>query len=118
MIYIIGGSLYQWDTGRKVEIIPRHNTTVEQVHFNGGLVVEPVKIDNHYVAAIPNSLLRESKKITVYAVMVKPDGTQTTTDRSFSVKKKEKPDEYVQETATAEMADEVICTAIGSGVLV
>lgn len=45
VINLIGGLLYQWDTGRKVKIVPRDGITVDEVQFSNGLqdalVVEP-----------------------------------------------------------------------------
>lgn len=33
MISLVGGELYQWDTGRIVRVVPDENVKVHEVHF-------------------------------------------------------------------------------------
>lgn len=94
--------LWQWDSGRKVRIIPEEGITVDEVHFGNvfsgnALVVEP-KVDaetGDIVANIPNILLCQFFNINVYTVMLIPDGKITTERKSFDVEAREKPSDYV-----------------------
>ena len=91
MIEIIGTALNQWDVGRSVKIT---GFEVEYAHFaNKGdskaVVVGVVDID----AKIPDFLLQTGKELCVYAVK---DGI-TIESKTFYVKKREQPENYVYE---------------------
>lgn len=91
MIEIIGTALNQWDVGRSVKIT---GFEVEYAHFaNKGdskaVVVGVVDID----AKIPDFLLQTGKELCVYAVK---DGI-TLESKTFYVKKREQPENYVYE---------------------
>lgn len=94
--------LWQWDSGRKVRIIPEEGTTVDEVHFGNvfsgnALVVEP-KVDTEtgdIVANIPNILLCQFYSINVYTVMLILGGKITTERKTFNVEAREKPSDYV-----------------------
>lgn len=96
MIELVGNELYQWDTGRKVRVIPRHGETVSCVHFNNGNVVETTFVDGIAVANIPNTLLQQGgHNITIYAVNKSEASTETIESQQFYVKKKTMPKDYV-----------------------
>ena len=91
MIQIVGPQLSQWDTGRSVQIT---GYEVEYAHFaNKGdskaVIMGVVDID----AKIPDYLLQTGKELCVYAVK---DGI-TLERKTFSVKKRERPENYVYE---------------------
>lgn len=91
MIEINGSALTQWDVGRSVKIT---GIEVEYAHFaNKGdskaVVVGFVDID----AKIPDFLLQTGKELCVYAVK---DGI-TVESKTFYVKKRERPENYVYE---------------------
>lgn len=91
MIQIVGPQLSQWDTGRSVQIT---GYEVEYAHFaNKGdskaVIMGVVDID----AKIPDYLLQTGKELCVYAVK---DGI-TIESKTFSVKKRERPENYVYE---------------------
>ena len=91
MIEINGSALTQWDVGRSVKIT---GIEVEYAHFaNKGdskaVVVGVVDID----AKIPDFLLQTGKELCVYAVK---DGI-TVESKTFYVKKRERPENYVYE---------------------
>ena len=91
MIEIVGNELYQWDTGRVAEIT---GIEVEYVHFaNKGdsKAVIMGAVDIH--AKIPDFLLQSGKQLCVYAVK---DGI-TVESKTFYVKKRERPENYVYE---------------------
>ena len=91
MIQIIGPQLSQWDTGRSLEV---GGSTATHAHFaNRG--------DSHAVimelvdgkTKIPDYLLQPGKDLCVYLVL---DGV-TQESKTFSVRKREKPENYVYE---------------------
>ena len=91
MIEIIGTELYQWDTGRSVRIT---GIEVDKVHFaNKGdskAVIMDI-VDSQ--AMIPDYLLQTGKQLCVYAVA---NGV-TIESKTFSVKNRERPEDYVYE---------------------
>ncbi len=93
------GTLYQWDTGRKVKIT-RFDRPINEIHFSNddsklALVVEPSLEDGYVVAKIPNVLLQTSKQIYAHIVSFITEGEQTITRRVFMVNKRAKPEDYV-----------------------
>ena len=98
-INIIGGLLYQWDTDRKVKIIPPNSISVDEVHFTNdlqdALVVEPKSADNVLYADIPNILLQEKRNIKVYVVMHTENGERTVCSRGLTVNSRQKPADYI-----------------------
>ena len=99
VINLIGGLLYQWDTGRKVKIVPRDGITVDEVQFSNGLqdalVVEPYTEEGEIYANIPNILLQAKRDVSVYVVMYNESGEQTVCSRPLVVNGREKPADYV-----------------------
>ena len=115
MIEIVGNELYQWDTGRVAQIT---GIEVEYVHFanmGDSHAVIMGAVDIH--AKIPDFLLQSGKQLCVYAVK---DGI-TVESKTFYVKKRERPENYVYEddrrnyiyelVENAEMAIEGACWA-------
>lgn len=100
MIKVVGGSLYQWDTGRKVSVQKRDGVSIAQVHFShsgmqNALVTVPQEESGGVTAEIPNILLQSAQNLTVYAVVVDSDERKTIIDRTFSVVSRPKPEDYV-----------------------
>lgn len=99
IINLIGGLLYQWDTGRKVKIESPSCINVDEVHFTNdmqdALVVEPKSADNVYYAEIPNILLQEKRNIKVYVVMHTENGERTVCSRGLTVNSRQKPADYI-----------------------
>jgi ABC-type amino acid transport substrate-binding protein len=96
---LIGGRLYQWDTGRKVKVSDKCKP-VSEVHFStlgdgNALVVLPYETENGTVANIPNILLQSNLGICVYVVSAAEDGESTITKRTFSVATRPKPEDYI-----------------------
>ena len=105
MIEINGSALTQWDVGRSVKIT---GIEVEYAHFaNKGdskaVVVGVVDID----AKIPDFLLQTGKELCVYAVK---DGI-TVESKTFYVKKRERPENYVYEDDQRNYIYELITNA-------
>ena len=91
MIQIVGTQLSQWDVGRSVNITDSDAT---HVHFanQGDSKAVIIEIENGS-AKIPNYLLQTGKAVIAYAVR---DGV-TLESKSFSVRKRERPENYVYE---------------------
>lgn len=105
MIEIVGNELYQWDTGRVAEIT---GIEVEYVHFaNKGdsKAVIMGAVDIH--AQIPDFLLQSGKQLCVYAVK---DGI-TVESKTFYVKKRERPENYVYEDDRRNYIYELVANA-------
>ena len=97
---IIGTPLFQWETGRQLQIVPLQNMTVSAVHFSNpgdleALVVKPKEVDGKLVADIPNILLQKGSNLVAYSVNVSSDCVETLRDCIFSVRKRAKPSDYV-----------------------
>lgn len=105
MIEIDGNELYQWDTGRRVVVT---GIEVEHVHFaNQGdsKAVIMGAVDIH--AQIPDFLLQSGKQLCVYAVK---DGI-TVESKTFYVKKRERPENYVYEDDRRNYIYELVANA-------
>lgn len=99
-ITVLDGALYQWDTGRKVQIVTGVGTSVSEVHFSDPLAANAfvVAVDapgNEVTASVPDILLQTFGTLTVYAVVASTDGRRTKHARSFTVAGRPKPDDYV-----------------------
>lgn len=101
MDIILNEPLYQWDTGRVVELAPDDGETIDEVHFSNvyckeALVVKPK--GNH--ADIPNILLQRNASINVHVVVIMNDGKRTVFAKKLSaVIGRPKPSDYFyQET--------------------
>lgn len=101
---VIGSQLYQWESGRKLQINPLPNMRVDAVHFSNfgdteALVVMPREENGVIVADIPNIMLQSGRNIVVYTVNVSADSVETLLDCTFAVRNRAKPSDYVyQET--------------------
>ncbi len=105
MIEIVGNELYQWDTGRVAQIT---GIEVEYVHFaNKGdsKAVVMGAVDIH--AKIPDFLLQSGKQLCVYAVK---DGI-TVESKTFYVKHRERPENYVYEDDRRNYMYELVANA-------
>lgn len=97
---IIGTPLYQWESGRRLKIVPLRGMTVDSVHFSNygdsiALVVKPKEENGHYIADIPNILLQDDQNIVVYSVNVSEEKVETLRECVFPVYKRAKPSNYV-----------------------
>ena len=91
MIQIIGPQFNQWDVGRSVSI---SNSDATHIHFanQGDSKAVIINIENG-VATIPDYLFQTGKTLLAYAVK---DGV-TLESKSFAVRKRERPENYVYE---------------------
>ena len=100
MVTLVGGNLYQWDTGRVVLVDPDSEYTIHEVHFSTR------KLDFAYVAntytengntycAIPNILLQQYYDIYCYEVRENADGEESVSTTIFKVIRRNRPLDYV-----------------------
>ena len=100
MVTLVGGNLYQWDTGRVVLVDPDSEYTIHEVHFS------TKKLDFAYVAntytengntycAIPNILLQQYYDIYCYEVRENADGEESVSTTIFKVIRRNRPLDYV-----------------------
>lgn len=90
--------LTQWDTGRK--IILESGEICDQVHFSNKsfgktIDVETYKLNDSYIANIPDELLQSSSPLIVYCFVIREDGESTTITTEFKVRKRNKPLGYI-----------------------
>ena len=100
MISLIGGELYQWDTGRIVRIDPDENVAVHEVHFTTkrmdyAYVLKTYIEDGVTYCAIPNIILQQSYRLLCYEVCENSDGEETIANASFNIVKRNRPEDYV-----------------------
>jgi len=113
MINVINGQLWQWDTGRQVEIKLSDNITLKEVHFSNNttpnaLVVKP----KENIVDIPNILLQSHANLTVYAMITNEAGEQTKESAVLGVNKRPKPDDYVYTETEIKSIEKVVENAL------
>lgn len=99
-ISIIGTPLYQWESGRRLKIVPLSGMRIDSVHFSNygdseALVVKPKEENGQIIADIPNILLQDDRNIVVHSVNVSEDKVETIRECVFPVRKRAKPSSYV-----------------------
>ena len=100
MISLVGGELYQWDTGRIVRVVPDENVKVHEVHFSTkrmdyAYVLKTYIVDGVTYCAIPNIILQQSNRILCYEVCENSDGEETIANTYFDIIKRNRPEDYV-----------------------
>ena len=100
MISLVGGELYQWDTGRIVKVIPDSDAIVHEVHFSTKAMdfayVVKTYIENSVTyCAIPNIILQQSNRVLCYEVCENSDGEETIYDTQFEIIKRNRPEDYI-----------------------
>ena len=91
--------LWQWDTGRKLQITGDIHET-DWVHFrlcsSAELAsVHPYQSGEVMLADITDELLQAGKRMIVYVYVYDADGTKTTVRKELPVKGRPKPEDYV-----------------------
>lgn len=90
MIRVIGGDLWQWDTGRSVRLDVAGAT---QAHFAAAESQRAMVVDvKDGVARVPSQVLCAGRAIAVWA----SDGSETLERAIFPVRPRAKPDGYIQ----------------------
>ena len=105
MIQIVGTQLSQWDVGRSVSIA---NSGATHIHFaNQGDSKAVIMEIEGGSAKIPDYLLQTGKQVIAYAVL---DGV-TLESKSFPVRKRERPENYIYEEDRRNYIYELIANA-------
>ena len=94
--FAVEGSLYQWDTGRKVTLTLPYDEYASVVEFSVNNEAEALVVsvvDN--VAEIPNILLQRSGSLRLWAVTIEENGRQTRRYGNLPIFPRAKPDDYV-----------------------
>ena len=68
MLSLVGGELYQWDTGRIIKVVPDEGVTVHEVHYstkrmNYAYVLKTYTKDGVTYCAIPNIILQQVSRL-------------------------------------------------------
>ena len=105
MIQNVGPQFTQWDTGRSVSV---SNTDATHIHFANQGDSKAVIIEiNEGLAKVPDYLFQTGKTLLAYAVK---DGV-TLEGKSFAVRKRERPENYVYEDDQRNYIYELITSA-------
>lgn len=100
MIEVIGGKLFQWDTGRVARVIPSNGVTIHEVHFAAygmkyAYVVETYEKDGAVLCSVPNAILQQDKRILCYEVTRTDTGEMSVSSTPLSLAPRSKPQDYV-----------------------
>lgn len=100
MITLIGGDLYQWDTGRVIFIAPDSGYDVHEVHFTTkkmdyAYVVKTYIENGGTYCAIPNILLQQYQDLICYEVRENDAGEESISTTTFDIIKRNRPVDYV-----------------------
>ena len=100
MLSLVGGELYQWDTGRIVKVVPDEDVIVHEVHFSTkrmdyAYVLKTYTEDGVVYCAIPNIILQQTSRLLCYEVCENSDGEETIAEATFNINKRNRPEDYV-----------------------
>lgn len=86
-------SLWQWDTGRYLEVT---GTTATEIHFSrdGARSSHTVQIEGGK-AKIPDHMLIRDSKLAAYIVEDDDTGEKTVFKQTFDIRRRPKPDDYI-----------------------
>lgn len=100
MVTLLDGELYQWDTGRVVQIDPTSDYDIHEVHFatrkmDFAYVAKTYKENGNTYCKVPNILLQQYYDIYCYEVRENDDGEESTSTTIFKVNKRNRPLDYI-----------------------
>ena len=102
MLKIIGysGKLYQWNTGRKLQVIDPPGCTISEVHmyvstWENAVVRKPDRSGATVTVDIPDEALQVAGPLMVYEMGVDASGREIIAKHKYVVYAQEKPDDYV-----------------------
>lgn len=98
MIKVINGKLFQWDTGRVVQV--NSDVDIHEVHFTTkdmtyAYVVSTYEKDETTYCEIPNVILQQEKSLICYEVTKVDDCERTVSETILTVNRRNKPDGYI-----------------------
>lgn len=103
MLNLKDGTLWQWDTGRKIIVTLPNGSNIDKVQFYNGVgknafpATSIEKINGEILAGIPNSLLCHAKNLTVYLMATDENGVKTQEQITLVVNRRAKPEDYIFE---------------------
>ena len=94
------GQLYQWDTGRVIEVFLVSKQKVDEIQvYNGttdnAIVLPKWEENGRTYAEIPDVLLQSDNNIDIYVTSHSDIGENTTRHKNVKVTSRRKPDDYV-----------------------
>lgn len=101
MIDLVYPNLFQWDTGRQIQVTAPPNTRISEVHFSNKLVGESYDVipNSNGVANIPDECLQDRGHLHVYVVYVGgEEGSlllRTIEQKTFPIIDRAKPSGYI-----------------------
>lgn len=100
MVTLLDGELYQWDTGRVVQIDPNSGYDIHEVHFatkkmDFAYVAKTYEENGNTYCKIPNILLQQHYDIYCYEVRENDEGEESTSTTIFKVIKRNRPLDYI-----------------------
>lgn len=100
--------LWQWDTGRKLEV----DVDCSQVHFSNKVFGRSIDVDVvDGVATIPDILLQTDKELNVWAFVGTAENGYTKISKIFKVNRRNKPADYVftptEQTSLEEIKEKI-----------
>lgn len=107
-------ALWQYDQGMRLIVPTEYADCLVQFYtqsYPDGLAVEPYKEDENLCCEIPNQILMQSEKITVYAYTLTTNKAVTESRTEFIVRERPMPPDFVlepTETITYSTAKELI----------
>lgn len=99
MVELVGGELYQWDTGRTIVVNPGTDDAIHEVHFTTknmdyAYVVGTYEQDGAVKCHIPNIILQQTRSIIVYEVTKTETGEMSVSETTLALIKRNKPQDY------------------------
>ncbi len=95
MVEVIGGNLWQWDTGRRVRVVPDSGKNITEVQFYNGVGTEGLLgVFSSDGVLIPDVYLQSCRGLIVYAVFEDSSGKRTVEKEIFGIKSRPKPPDY------------------------
>lgn len=108
-IVLLGGDLWQWDSGRQVAV-PSGATALHTALVGDETAYSTVPDDG--VADIPNVLLQSGQPISAWA----SDGERTIAAAKLPVRQRAKPPEYIYTATDVEAVETIVEDAVAKAV--
>lgn len=102
-------TLYQWDIGRTLTV----DDKCDEVHFSNHETRPPLTVMvKDGVVEIPNILLTTGEPLLCWFFVIEKDGAYTETRKTFNVRKRPKPSDYVYEETEVKTIESVVKNAL------
>lgn len=101
MLNLKDGTLWQWDTGRKIIVTLDEGSTIDKIQYYNGTSDLAYTGTTEYdgegilLSPIPDFLLQSSNNLTIYLMTTDEDGIKTQESITLKVNRRGKPEDYV-----------------------